>query len=116
MTIQEALMLAGQVSAIMAVLLLALAVRTYVCEDIRGVSDDLSGRRRMRGMRAARGKAAHASSHARAATAIHAAESPTLVVDVDGSEEATLVNAREAAKGAPFVVTRDVVVCPGGDL
>ena len=116
MTIQEALMIAGQVSAIMAVLLFALAARTYVIEDIRGVSDDLSGRRRMRGMRAARRQVAHAETHARGMTAFRAAESPTLALDGGGSEDATLVNARETAKDAPFVVIRDVVVCPGGDL
>ena len=116
MTIQEALMIAGQVSAIMAVLLLVLAGRTYVCEDIRGVSDDLSGRRRMRGMRAARGKVAHAAAHMRGVTAPHTAMSPTLALDGDGLEGATLVHSREAAKDASFVVIRDVVVCPGGDL
>ena len=115
MTIQEALMIAGQASAIMAVLLLALAARTYVVEDIRGVADDLSGRRRMRGMRAARGKVAHAAEHAGGA-ARHLAESPTLALEQDRAEEATVAEPSAKAGSASFVVTRDVVVCSGGDL
>lgn len=119
MTIQEALTIAGQASAVMAVLLLALAVRTYVLEDIRGVRDDLSGRRRMRGMREARGKVAHAAARAGGMAAHQLAEMPTQA-SVRGCQEiATLAEScetRETPQSAPFVVTRDVVVCFGGEL
>ena len=116
MTIQEALMIAGQASAIMAVLLLALAARTYVLEDIRGVRDDLSGRRRMRGMREARRKVTRAATREDGMTAHHLAELPTQASVRGREEDATLADSRETPKSAPFVVTRDVVVCPGGDL
>lgn len=116
MTIQEALMIAGQASAIVAVFLLALAARTYFAEDIRGVRDDLSGRRRMRGMRDARRKVVHAAAHADGATALHLEEPPTLAATQNCAEDVTLAQPREAVQGALFVVTRDVVVCPGGEL
>ena len=115
MTIQEALMIAGQVSAIMAVLLLVLAARIYVVENIRGVADDLSGRRRMRGMRDARMKVAGAATHAGGVAGSHPAESPTLVSERGRLEEATLAESCETSKSPLFVVTRDVVVCFGGD-
>lgn len=115
MTIQEALMIAGQASAIMAVLLLALAARTYVVEDIRGVSDDLSGRRRMRGMRETRKRAAHSTTRASRSRALHLADSPATMMAQDGMDDKTVAKPHEPARKSPFVVTRDVVVCPGGE-
>ena len=116
MTIQEALLVAGQVSAIMAVLLLVLAARTYVLEDIRGVRDDLSGRRRMRGMRDARRKVSRTATHTGNVSESHLADSPTQVPTHGCAEDVTLARPRETPTGPLFVVTRDVVVCHGGDL
>ena len=115
MTIQEALMIAGQASAVMAVLLLALACRTYVVDDIRGVRDDLSGRRRMRGLRDARNKVAHSAAHEPDVDALRHAEPRTMAMVRDRVEEETLAMAGDPAKGTSFVVTRDVVVCHGGE-
>lgn len=115
MTIQEALMIAGQASAIMAVILLALAVRTYVIEDIRGVRDDLSGRRRMRGLREAQGRAMGEMTHAAAATDPHLTDLPTVASVRDHVEDETLAESHEVAGRTSFVMLRDVVVCSGGD-
>lgn len=115
MTIQEALMIAGQASAIMAVILLALAVRTYVIEDIRGVRDDLSGRRRMRGLREAHGRAMGKMTHAAATTDLHLTDLPTVAPAQDHVEDETLAEPHEASGRTSFVMLRDVVVCPGGD-
>lgn len=66
MTVQQALAYAGMACFVVAVVLAALAMRCYRVEDIRGVRDDLSGRRRQRRIAAVASyeRASHASATA----------------------------------------------------
>ena len=123
MSMQEALFTCGRVAFVAACLLLIATVWYAIARDVRGIRDDLSGRRRQRGIeQALRGRTSASLAYRRLEMARAKADEQvalTQVFEQNGPGVAqTLVAEGEAdpvAAGA-FSLTHETIVCGVGDL